>query len=137
VITTRQHVLGDIKYANPPPVGGNHNPCWTTWGVHAEEVADERWVHNLEHGGIVLLYNCKDGCDAEVKQLEALMKTRSYSVLTPYSLMPKRFAIVAWEHRLVSDCLDLDAFKAFYDAHVGQGPEPDNYQNPPVAICGR
>jgi hypothetical protein len=132
VITHRDHVGGDIKYTDPPPVGGNHNPCWTPWGVHETEVPDEKWVHNLEHGGVVYLYNCKDGCDAEVKQLEAIVKSQgNYAVLTPYSLLPKRFAIVAWEHRLVSDCLDLDAYKEFYKEHVGRGPEQER-DNPPA-----
>jgi hypothetical protein len=27
-----------------------------TWGVHDTPVIGDRWVHDLEHGGIVVLY---------------------------------------------------------------------------------
>src|SRR5262245_53797475 len=51
------HVSGHIDYPDPPPASGNHNGrCWSDWGVIASEVPPERWVHNLEHGGIVFLY---------------------------------------------------------------------------------
>src|SRR5262249_13053589 len=43
------HVPDAVDYPDPPPVGGPHNPCWTTWGVHTDVVPPERWVHNLEH----------------------------------------------------------------------------------------
>jgi hypothetical protein len=45
--------------------------------------------------------------------------------------MPTRFAVVSWGYRLESDCLDLDAFTAFYLAHVNQAPE-DIPGNPPA-----
>src|SRR4051794_21406825 len=59
------HVGGPIDYADRPPAGGPHDPCWAPWGVHSEPVADDHWVHNLEHGGIVYLYCCTD-CDDDV-----------------------------------------------------------------------
>jgi len=55
-VESASHLLGPIDYPDPPPAGGDHNPCWTTWGVHADVVPVERWVHNLEHGGVVYLY---------------------------------------------------------------------------------
>src|SRR5260221_8549375 len=51
-VTSYNHVLGPVSYPDPPPVGGDHYPCWAKWGVHTEVVPPERWVHNLEHGGI-------------------------------------------------------------------------------------
>jgi hypothetical protein len=122
-ITSASHVDGDIEYSDSPPAGGDHNRCWATWGVHTEAVRDENWVHNLEHGGIVFLYNCPAGCDVERTELEGFAEGRTMMLVTPFSEMPKKFAAVAWGWRLVADCLDMEAFAAFYDAHVDNAPE--------------
>jgi len=47
-----------VVYMHNPPASGNHWPWHADWGVHDEVVPRESWVHNLEHGGVVLLYNC-------------------------------------------------------------------------------
>lgn len=118
------HVTDPIDYPDPPPTSGNHNPCWVAFGEYDHEIADERWVHNLEHGGVVFLYHCPSGCAAEVAELEALIVGKPFALLTPYSLLPEPgFAVVSWGHRLVTDTLDTVAFEAFYDAHVDQGRE--------------
>lgn len=118
------HVPGGIDYDDAPPVGGPHDPCWADWGVHAEELPDERWVHNLEHGGIVFLYNCPDGCAADVAALEGLAaELGAFTILTPYAALPTRFGVVAWEHRLLLDDADLDAMRCFYLDHVDRAPE--------------
>ena len=118
------HETGYLDYDDPPPTGGDHNPCWAAWGVHSEEVRDEFWVHNLEHGGVAFLYNCPEGCADDVATLEGYVLTLGpTALLTPYAALPTRYAAVAWEHRLLQDCLDLGAMQAFYQDHVDNGPE--------------
>jgi hypothetical protein len=126
------HLPDPIDYADPPPTNGPHNACWATWGVHETPVADERWVHNLEHGGVVFLYNCPDGCAADVDALKQLVMARPRTVLTSYSQLPagSRFAVVSWGHRLVTDCVDTDVFAAFYTANFRHGNE-DEGSDPP------
>ena len=127
-VTSALHVPGEVAYADVPPAGGNHNGCWGKWGVHERELADERFVHNLEHGGIVFLYRCPEGCDEAVSTLREVVRTRDLALLTPYAALPTRFAVVAWGYRLISDCLDRAAFERFYDAHRDMGLEsvPDD-----------
>jgi len=132
-VSSSAHIDTGIVYPDPPPAGGPHASCWTTFGVHSTEVADDNWVHNQEHGGVVFLYHCPAGCDAEVATLTALVAGKSFAVLSSYSLMPERFAVTAWGHRLVTDTLDVDAFEAFYAAHVDHGPESSS-GNPP-SVC--
>jgi hypothetical protein len=115
------HVSGGVDYDDLPPTGGPHDPCWAEWGVHEEEVPDERWVHNLEHGGVVFLHNCPNGCPDAVDRMEKLVTGQA--ILTPYAALPSRFAVVSWEHRLLMDCADTDAMQAFYDTHFDQAPE--------------
>lgn len=128
------HVNGKMSYPDKPPVGGNHNPCWGKWGVHDKELGDRYWVHNLEHGGVAFLYNCPEGCPDEQAALEGLVEGRPLTVVTPYAALPTRFAVVAWGHRIVSDCLDLTLFERFYGDHVGHGPEAEAGDPPPECL---
>jgi hypothetical protein len=133
-VTSAQHVSGPVDYPDPPPVGGPHSQCWGKWGVQDSELKPERWVHNLEHGGVVLLYHCDDGCPDDVDRLHSFVLNHRLTVLTAYSALPKRFAVVAWEHRLVSDCLDMTAVSRFYAALVGHGPEAVTSDPDPVCL---
>ena len=126
------HQDGTIHYPDPPPAGGDHNPCWASFGVHDDPVPAENWVHNLEHGAVVFLYQC--ACTEDVAMLESFVKAHRLTLLTAYGAMHKRFAVVAWGYRLQTDTLDLPAFEAFYAAHVDQAPE-SIASNPP-ASCG-
>jgi hypothetical protein len=122
-VASANHLLGPIDYPDPPPAGGDHNPCWTTWGVHTDVAPVERWVHNLEHGGVVYLYRDAGTGDETVAELAALVKELPRTVLTEYAELPKAYGVVAWGHRLVSDCMDEKAARDFYAKHFNHGPE--------------
>ena len=133
-VSIAQHISGDIVYADPPPVGGQHNSCWASWGVYDSELRAERWVHNLEHGGVVFLYRCDEPCPDDVSALEGLVRERPLALLTTYSRLPTRFAVVAWGVRLLSQCLDTVAFTTFYETHVNRGREMVS-SDPPAACA--
>jgi hypothetical protein len=118
------HVDGPIDYADKPPAGGPHAPCWGDYAPYLDPpLPAEEWVHNLEHGGVVLLYHCPDGCDAELAELIALGLSLPRVIVTEYSDMPAGFAAVSWGHRLVTSCFDRTALEAFYAAHFDRAPE--------------
>jgi len=99
--------------------------------VYEAEIGDEHWVHNMEHGAVVFLYNCPDGCATEVEQMVQFVDAHwGTSLLAPYSLMDSKFALAAWGVRLVSECFDLEAAEAFYASHVDQGPESTSSMPP-------
>jgi Protein of unknown function (DUF3105) len=120
-----QHVADPVDYTDRPPTSGDHNACWAEWGVHTEAVPDDNWVHNLEHGGLVFLYNCPDGCEAEVAELTSLVLSfdAGRALLTPYAEMEWKFAAVAWQNRMLTSCVDVDAFRSFFDENVANAPE--------------
>lgn len=126
----RRHLDDPIDYAVKPPAGGPHNPCWNDWGVFDVEVEDDRWVHNEEHGGVVFLYNCPEGCEGEVQALIRAVGDKDRVIVSPYSDMRWRFAASAWEHRILMNCLDIDQMVAFYSAHFAKGPEDVDAMSP-------
>ena len=106
-----------------PPAGGEHNPCWANYQEYTEPLPSENWTHNLEHGAVVFLYNCPDGCESDLAELRTLHENSERSILTGYPSMTARFAVVSWGHRLVSECFDAQAFSDFYSAYFDMGPE--------------
>lgn len=132
-----KHVEGEVDYEDPPPSSGDHDECWASWGAHPDPVPDENWVHNLEHGGIVFLFNCPSLCLDEAANVQAWAEGELEPgrwVLTPYDEMQPGWAAVAWGVKMELLCSDLDAFQEFYDAHVGHGRE-DLTSEPPEE-CG-
>ena len=120
-----EHDTGVIGYEDYPPTSGDHDPCWGTWGVHTEPLPPDRWVHNMEHGGVVFLYAAEaDPADiaAAAALVEQLPEGRAILTLATQSF-DGTWAVVAWQWRLLADCYDGDAFAAFFDAHAGNGPE--------------
>src|SRR5204862_5171936 len=59
-----------LQFASDPPSSGNHYPVWLTTGVYDTPQPTGNWVHSLEHGYIVLLYACPNGCPDLVAQLQ-------------------------------------------------------------------
>lgn len=124
-IGNRQHTSSDVDYETLPPPGGPHDPCWVPWGIYDQPIRTERWVHNLEHGGLVFLYDCPEGCDDEVAALTAFVQSlpAGRAVMAPYAEMDRRIAALSWGVRMTTDCVDTVALQAFYDANVAHAPE--------------
>lgn len=121
-----------ITYRTNPPASGPHYPVPKDWGVYTDPVAPGYWVHNLEHGGVVVLYDCPSGCPSVVDGLRQAYATFPKDkfgevklIVTPYSGLPDHAPImaVAWDYQKTYSSLDLSQLLAFYNAHVDRGPE--------------
>ncbi len=124
-----------IDYSTNPPSSGMHYPVWAAYQAYDFPVPRGYWVHGLEHGAIVITYNCPDGCPDEVAEVEAFIQTLPIDprcirdgldrqvILTPDPLLDTRWAMSSWGYTLRAACVDEAAFGEFYEAHVAQGPE--------------
>jgi hypothetical protein len=131
----QQHVAegSPIQYKSVPPTSGPHYPAPKDWGVFDQAVVPGYWVHNLEHGGVVLLYNCPSGCPDVVSVGQDAFKTfpkDKYGevklVVTPYSGLPDgvEVAAVAWQYaKLYHGDFNRENFLAFYNGHIDRSPE--------------
>lgn len=133
---SRAHVPAGtpIIYDQNPPIGGPHYPNpYPTYGLIEHPVQPGYWVHNLEHGAIVLLYNCPRGCADLVDQARTLYLSlppgrnpydgHARLLVIPYASMSHPIAVVAWDHKLELDRLDRDQIVGFYERYVDRGPE--------------
>jgi hypothetical protein len=130
-------VCSRVSYFTNPPSSGNHYPVWAAYKSYASPVPRGFYVHDLEHGAIVLTYNCPNGCDADVAAAQAMIDAlptdadcaaarsavRVRMVMTPDPELDVPFAASAWGWTLRAKCFDPDVFGAFVAAHRGMGRE--------------
>lgn len=115
-----------IEWGHEPPHSGDHFPAWETPGEHAEVVDRGFWVHNLEHGWIVLVYNCPEGCDAELDQLRAVIDARADLdiLMTEDPLLEgSKFAAISWTWVHAFDEPVMAELLCFVDQHYDSAPE--------------
>ncbi len=109
-------------YSSNPPASGPHDPVPAPWGVNPNPVPRERIVHNLEHGGVAILYNCPSGCDEITGPLTDLVAQRAGAgrsvLLAPYPDMDSAIALVSWTRLDTFDKLDLPRVERFIEAHL-------------------
>jgi uncharacterized protein DUF3105 len=125
-----------------PPASGPHYSAqgiapvnWQTIGTASSPLVEGQYIHNLEHGGIAILYNCSTGADCTTlkNSLENYVTNLApvepsfgevKMVITPYSQgMQKKVALVAWDYIEFLDSYDQNAITQFYENHVDKGPE--------------
>jgi hypothetical protein len=129
-------------YNSYPPASGPHYSAqgiapvnWQTIGTSSSPLVEGQYIHNLEHGGMAILYNCPTGTDCTTLQnaLENYVTNLApveptfgevKVVLSPYSKgMQKKVALVAWDYIEFLDTYDQAAITRFYENHVDKGPE--------------
>ena len=121
----------EITYQHYPPASGLHYAVTLQYGLYeGEDVPAEYWVHSLEHGAIVVLYQCDQPCPDLVKSLGDMLDSFPESkwgnrkiVIVPYSRMDVPLMAVAWNVQIPLEQFDPQALIDFYVRHVDQGPE--------------
>lgn len=117
-----------ITYEDVPPAAGPHRGMWGAWGEY-EFMPPQRYIHNLEHGGVVMLYH---PCAASevVDQLRAYAQGRPDDdggafrwILTPYPDLPSTVAVAVWGKVYSSHCVDVDEITDFVDQNYRTAPE--------------
>jgi hypothetical protein len=128
-------VCSELSYATNPPSSGEHYGTWADFGVYDFPLPRGYWVHNLEHGAVVVTYNCPDGCADEVAAAAAWLGGLAPDaacpagpprvLLVPDPELDVRWGASAWGFTARSDCFDAAAFSDFYVSHGGQLPAPE------------
>lgn len=91
-------MTSEIHYNTIIPTFGTHRPAWPKYGEY-KFVPKQRWLHNLEHGTVVMLYHpCAH--PMLVNHLRNIIVNCLYRhIITPYNLpIDRPFALVTWGH---------------------------------------
>lgn len=125
-----------ISYNSIPPSSGPHYQNIVNWQAYDEPIRYERLVHNLEDGGVVIYYQCEEGCPELVDQLTEsvapFIEAGRHVVLAPndpawtgggtqplHQDMGAKIALTAWERVLTLDEYDADVIKDFIVSYEG------------------
>ena len=128
-----------IEWDSNPPSSGPHFPVWAAYQAYPSPVPRGYYVHDEEHGAVVLLYRCGDdaGCPDVAAALQSVADAipddplcastgqgvRVRAVITPDPLIDVPVAAAAWGWVYKAQCVDLPTLTAFAQAHYAQGPE--------------
>jgi hypothetical protein len=88
-------------------------------------------VHNLEHGGIGVHYNCPNGCEDLVRQLAAIVNQSVNDgkkvIMSPYPGMDTAVALTAWTFIDSLDEFDERRVRDFISAHESSSNAPEPF----------
>ncbi|HLG22716.1 MAG TPA: DUF3105 domain-containing protein [Candidatus Manganitrophaceae bacterium] len=128
-----------IPYNSKPPTSGPHLPMLAKWGIYDRPIPNELQVHNLEDGGVLIQYDCKN-CAELIQKLERLVKgyyerakvekektgssKYEHLIVAPYPGLETPVALTAWGK--IDKLTDYDEarIKRFIEAYVGIDHHP-------------
>ncbi len=101
------------------------------------------WIHNLEHGWVVVLYSCgEDGnhcpSESELAEVRRFYETAPQTegatrcripnkvLVARFDRMKTRFALLAWDHVLLTNTFDVEQARRFAQQWIDSpaAPEP-------------
>ena len=110
-----------VSYSTIPATSGSHWPAWADCGVYDTELPDERIVHNMEHGQVVISHNLADEDVSSLLQIVGDIPDFSrWGVLRRYSRIDEgAVGLTAWGVMDVFQGVDKERIDNFYDAYRG------------------
>jgi hypothetical protein len=124
-----------VAYNSDPPTSGPHYDTAIQAGFYTEAPPDENLVHNLEHGHVIIWYNCTGlsdaDCDTLKSQVQQVMGRAGVSGVTgtlklvgvPRPTMETRLALTSWGRIDRLDEFDRERILAFIRAFRDRAPE--------------
>lgn len=140
-----EHVsLGSfVKYVLCPPTSGKHynqqgeGPVRPGFYGPDDQATPQGWIHNLEHGGLVLLYRCMEGDSAcggagqqALKDFNAtfpkspICNLPAVSVVARFDEMAWPYAVLLWGQVMPMDTFDAQLARDFF-AQQGERTNPE------------
>ena len=119
------------KWNTDPPTTGPHYGIAAIFGIYEEELEIARVVHNLEHGGIFILYG-DEVPEATVDELRAFYDDhKTGTIMAPLDRLGDEFALGAWvvdgdvDNGFLAKCTEFDegAVSTFFRSFQFRGPE--------------
>ena len=143
-----------VTFAVCPPASGKHlnkngfGPLQPKVYGPDDQSLPNGWIHNLEHGGLVLLYSCDKGAcdDASLQKLRNLNAGFPASaicglpagtvgpVVARFEQMPTKYAALVWDRVLYLDNLDGTEVYDFYSRY-GERVQDGIFVAPPEPQC--
>jgi hypothetical protein len=129
-IQGQQHIddgASHPPYNSDPPTSGWHYVEPADAGYYEEPLEDEQLIHNLEHGHVVISYDCSKlaDCDAVKADLRDLVdRFDAWKIVAvPRENADAAIALTAWGRIDKLEVYDEDRIVRFVDSWRDEGPE--------------
>lgn len=138
-VNSKNHVgaCESVTYGTNPPSGGDHDSTWAAYKTYERPVRREHYVHNLEHGAVVLAHACDGECAGVVAALQEIVDqttpdplciqaggtVHARLLVTPDPKLATPIAAAAWGATYTATCLDPPSLRAFVDRAYARAPE--------------
>ena len=132
VMITKHIAEGDQHdpYNSDPPTSGPHYGQPAQAGFYDEALPDEQLIHNLEHGYVVIWYNCtgldETACAALKTQIREVMNRAGLTKLiaVPRLSLPGAITATTWGRLYQPVALNADELLEFIKEFRYKAPEP-------------
>ncbi len=108
-------------YNSVPGTSGWHTGDLMPWQSYDYVIPEERVIHNMEDGGVILWYQA--GTPEENQQhIEALEQVaRGYSkvIIAPFENLPSTYTLTAWQRLQRFDEIDEEGMRKFLESFEG------------------
>ncbi|HYE22709.1 MAG TPA: DUF3105 domain-containing protein, partial [Verrucomicrobiae bacterium] len=109
-------------YNSNPPTSGWHWPQPARCLAYTDTQADEKLIHNLEHGGIWISY--KPDVDQQTKDsLNDFVRRYANVLVEPRAANDSNIAVAAWGRLLKLERYEESRIIEFIEAYMDKGPE--------------
>jgi hypothetical protein len=112
-----------VPYKTDPATSGPHYQVPAAWGIYTEPIPAVIRVHNLEHGGIEVLYG--SGISETVRaQIEQDVRSDwQWMLMAPYPKLGNKVYFVAWQHWIACTGYQKAALQEARKLWRNKGPE--------------
>jgi hypothetical protein len=125
-----------IEYNSVPPTSGPHYDPLVSWNIYDTPFPYEEVIHNMEDGGVLIYYQCPEGCPEMVEELRTIVQpyinAGRHVVMLPnlpgwtgdgatplHKDMGARISLNAWQKQIKLDSVDADRIRRFVDRYEG------------------
>lgn len=131
-----KHIQRDEKhepYNSDPASSGPHYAdagAPIDWGIYTQEIPEEVFLHNEEHGGVIITYKPDLPAD-QLKSLRSLFASPykdpkfqpARFILMPRAKNTQAIELASWTRTLGLDTYDENTIKQYYLDNANRGPE--------------
>jgi hypothetical protein len=131
-----EELPNDYEYNSIPATSGLHNEVTAIWNLYDQPVPQINYVHNMEHGGVVVQYGSEVPSE-DVASLASWYQQDSRGlIVAPLSpdmeeedpALTDTIVATSWTHQLRCGSFDQGALDDFIDDYRGpQGDNPEKF----------
>jgi hypothetical protein len=127
----------DYEYNSVPATSGLHNAQTAIWNLYDQPVPQINYIHNLEHGGVVVQYGSEATAEAVASLGDWYGQDPRGLIVAPLApdleeddpTLADQIVAVSWTHMLRCGSFDEGALDDFIDDYRGpQGDAPEKFE---------